>query len=99
MRDLVDGDSVLRKKTNDRLRDGATVTVNTTGPCTGIKLRYTPGNPALVDKSLAGGPTVWTTTLLKNTDQWYGLGGQELRVVQGSRTVVWLYSVFTLVAG
>ncbi len=86
----------VQKKSNDQLRDSAVVTVTTSGPCNNLRLRYTPGNPALVTRTLSGGPTVWTTTLPRNSERWYGVGPQDLRVISGSQTVAWLYGAFSI---
>jgi prepilin-type N-terminal cleavage/methylation domain-containing protein len=88
----------VAKKSNDQLRDGATVTVTTTGPCSSLRLRYTPGNPALVTRTLSGGPTVWTATLPRNSERWYGVGPQELRVIRGAETLFWSHNAFSIVA-
>lgn len=84
------------KKSNDQLKESAVVTVTTSGPCNNLSLRYTPGNPALVTRTLNGGPTVWTTTLPRNSERWYGVGPQDLRVIRGSQTVAWLYGAFSI---
>lgn len=88
----------VTKKSNDQLRDSATVTVTTTGPCDSLRLRYTPGNPALVTRTLSGGPNVWTATLPRNSERWYGVGPQELRIIRGAETLLWSYAAFSIVA-
>lgn len=86
----------VQKKSNDQLKDSATVTVTTTGPCVGLVLRYTPGSPALKNITMSGGPNTWTAVLPKNSDRWYGVGPQELRVMMGTLTVLWSYNAFEI---
>ena len=86
----------VQKKSNDQLKDSATVTVTTTGPCVGLVLRYTPGSPALKNITMSGGPNTWTAVLPKNSDRWYGVGPQELRVMMRTLTVLWSYNAFEI---
>lgn len=86
----------VQKKSNDQLKDSATVTVTTTGPCVGLVLRYTPGSPALKNITMSGGPNIWTAVLPKNSDRWYGVGPQELRVMMKTLTVLWSYNAFEI---
>lgn len=86
----------VQKKSNDQLKDSATVTVTTTGPCVGLVLRYTPGSPALKNITMSGGPNTWTAVLPKNSDRWYGVGPQELRVMMKTLTVLWSYNAFEI---
>jgi hypothetical protein len=79
--------STVQKKNSGTLSTDLTVTVNTTGSCTGLQVKYPADtNPAAVSLTQSG--STWTNTLNKNTYSSWSTGAKVIKVLLTTGTQI-----------
>jgi Tfp pilus assembly protein PilV len=79
------------KRTNNgqgnKLQEHLYVSVNTTGVCANLSIRFTPQSVQQTQAMTAGAGGVWSTTINKDTWAW-NIGQKTIQVVDGTGTVL-----------
>lgn len=85
------GNIAVRKKSGG-LQDGVSVSVNTSGSCGTLRLRFTPSGPSPVVLGLTPTANTYAGSFSKNAYTW-SIGNQQLEVLNASSSVVALVSL------
>ncbi|MDQ1402594.1 MAG: hypothetical protein QOG03_910 [Actinomycetota bacterium] len=79
--------STVQKKSNGQLNTNLVVTVNTTGPCTGLKVRY-PTDASPPTYTLAQSGATFTDTFDKNDTKTWSTGAKIIQILLSTGTQI-----------